>query len=73
MLSAKNNSEYLDINPSKIYCKLDGFYGYNFFLANYGRQAQQAYHNSSDKFYKGEKNHENALSSAMFSLGMMIL
>ena len=31
------------------------------------------YYNPHDKFYKGQKNHENALSSAVFTLGMIIL
>jgi hypothetical protein len=37
ILSGSRNSEYLDISPINIYCKIDGFYGYNFFLSNYGR------------------------------------
>ena len=62
------------MNPLNIYCKIDGFYGYNFFLSNYGRQSKkQQYNNPLDKFYKGEKNHENALSSSLFMLGMIIL
>ena len=74
MLCTKNNSEYLDINPLNIYCKIDGFYGYNFFLSNYGKYSKRhLYHNPLDSFYKGDKSHESALSSAMFTLGMILL
>ena len=64
----------MDLHPLNIYCKLEGFYGYNFFISNYGRfSKKKTYHNPLDKFFKGEKNHENALSSSLFNLGMILL
>jgi hypothetical protein len=58
LLSGKNNCEYFDVSPENIYCKIEGFYGYNFFLSNFGRQSKtKKYHNPSDLFYVGEKTH----------------
>lgn len=57
-LSARGSAEYLDLSPINILCKIDGYYGYNFFVTNFGRtfsNKNQIYHNPKDHFYNGIK------------------
>ena len=76
MMCVKNNTEYLNLNPLNILCKIDGLYGYNFFLANFGkkyRNTKKVYFNPKDRFYNGTKTAETLLSAAMFTFGMVLL
>jgi hypothetical protein len=76
MMSVKNNTEYLNLNPLNIFCKIDGLYGYNFFISNFGKQYKsnkKLYFNPKDKFFNNSKSQESALSAAMFTFGMILL
>ena len=75
-LSARGASEYLDLSPLNILCKIDGHYGYNFFISNFGRKYQgkgRIYHNPRDQLYTGTKSFEALLSAAVFTFGLVLL
>lgn len=73
-LSARGTTEYLDLSPLNFLCKIDGYYGYNFFLSNFGRKDKnKIYHNPKDQFHSATKTFETALSSAMFTFGLILL
>ena len=75
-MSVKNSVEYLNLLPLNILCKIDGYYGYNFFISNFGkkyRSNKKLYYNPKDKFYNKTKTAETALSASMFTFGMILL
>ena len=76
MMSVNNNAEYINLSPLNIICKIDGYYGYNFFISNFGkkyRSNKKIYYNSKDRFYNKVKTPEAALSASMFTFGMILL